>query len=345
MRTYLESGVNVKLGNQLVKKIKPIAKSTFRDEVIGEVGSFAALFDFAALCKKYKNPVLVSSTDGVGTKLLIAGEIGKHDTIGIDLVAMCVNDILAQGAEPLFFLDYFSAGNLDEDTVLSVISSISAGCKEAKVALIGGETAEMPSMYKKGVYDLAGFAVGVVDKDEILPKNITVGDVVIGVHSSGIHSNGFSLARSIIKSCNINYSDLSPWHGKSWGEILLEPTKIYVGSLLPIMSQIKGIAHITGGGLIDNVPRILPHNLAAEIDPWHWPEIFTWLSKEGKVEKDEMLKTFNCGIGMVLVVAQDNIDDVCSSLTKNGETVSTIGRIVEKPTGSTASVIFTYCLN
>ncbi|WP_339046239.1 phosphoribosylformylglycinamidine cyclo-ligase [Candidatus Mesenet endosymbiont of Agriotes lineatus] len=341
MRTYLESGVNVELGNQLVKKIKPIAKSTFRDEVISDIGSFAALFDFAALCKKYKNPVLVSSTDGVGTKLLIAEEINKHDTIGIDLVAMCVNDVLAQGAEPLFFLDYFSAGSLDEDTVLSVISGIGIGCKEAKVALIGGETAEMPSMYKKGIYDLAGFAVGVVDKGKILPQNITAGDVIIGVHSSGIHSNGFSLVRSIIKNCSINYSDLSPWHGKLWGEILLEPTKIYVNSLLPIMSQIKGIAHITGGGLIDNIPRILPHHLAAEIDSWQWPEIFTWLSKEGKVEKEEMLKTFNCGIGMVLVIAQDNIGDVCNSLTKSGETVSIIGRIIEKPTNNAESVIFT----
>ncbi|XGA07897.1 MAG: phosphoribosylformylglycinamidine cyclo-ligase [Wolbachia endosymbiont of Xenopsylla cheopis] len=341
MRTYLESGVNVELGNQLVKKIKPIAKSTFRDEVIGGIGSFAALFDFTALCKKYKNPALVSSTDGVGTKLLIAEEMGKHDTIGIDLVAMCVNDILAQGAEPLFFLDYFSAGSLNEEIVLSVINGIGIGCKEAKMALIGGETAEMPSMYRKDVYDLAGFAVGVVDKDKILPQNITVGDAIIGVHSSGIHSNGFSLVRSIIKNCNINYSDLSPWYGKLWGEVLLEPTKIYVNSLLPIMSQIKGVAHITGGGLIDNIPRILPNHLAAEIDSWQWPEIFIWLNKEGKVAREEMLKTFNCGIGMVLVVAQDNIADVCDSLIKSGETVSTIGKIIEKPTDNAKSVIFT----
>ncbi len=344
MRTYLESGVNIELGNQLVKKIKPIAKSTFRTGVIGEIGSFGALFDIAAFCKKYNNPILVSSTDGVGTKLLIAQEIGKHDTIGIDLVAMCVNDILAQGAEPLFFLDYFSTSNLDENIILPVVNSIAAGCKEANVALIGGETAEMPGMYKKDAYDLAGFAVGVCDRGKILPHNITADDVIIGVHSSGIHSNGFSLIRSIIKSHKINYNDLSPWHSESWGEVLLKPTKIYVNSLLPVVSKIKGIAHITGGGFIDNIPRILPDHLAAEIDlnSWQWPEIFIWLNTEGKIEKEEMLKTFNCGIGIALVVTQDNVSSICNSLNEDGEVTSIIGKVIQKPTNSTANIILEF---
>ncbi|WP_253299854.1 phosphoribosylformylglycinamidine cyclo-ligase [Wolbachia endosymbiont of Chironomus riparius] len=334
MSTYAKSGVNLESYNKLIKKIKPIAKGTARKEVISEIGSFSALFDFATLSKQYDHPVLVSSTDGVGTKLLIAQEINKHDTIGVDLVAMCVNDLLAQGATPLFFLDYFATGTLSEKVLLDVMQSIAEGCKKANIALIGGETAEMPGMYGNNHYDLAGFVVGVVDKSKILPNyNIMEeGDYIIGLQSSGIHSNGFSLVRQIFKDLNISYSDLSPWDNKSWGEILLEPTKIYVDCLLPIMSLVKGIAHITGGGLLDNISRVLPENLFVNIDTdsWKWPDVFLWLKEAGNVAKDEMLKTFNCGIGIALIISPTRLHDIESHFKKYGEEIRFIGKLKER---------------
>ncbi|MDG7055490.1 MAG: phosphoribosylformylglycinamidine cyclo-ligase [Wolbachia endosymbiont of Menacanthus eurysternus] len=335
MSTYAKSGVDLKLYNKLIKEVSLIVgKTKKKEEVISEEGSFSALFDFATLSKKYDHPVLVSSTDGVGTKLLIAQEVNKHDTIGIDLVAMCVNDLLAQGATPLFFLDYFATGTLSKDVLLSVVQGIAEGCKQANMALVGGETAEMPGMYSNNHYDLAGFVVGVVDKSKILPKCNTMkeGDCIVGLESSGIHSNGFSLVRHIFKSLGINYNDLSSWNNKTWSEILLEPTKIYADSLLPIMSQVKGIAHITGGGLVDNVPRILPEDLFADINigSWEWPDIFLWLIKEGKVEKREMLRTFNCGIGMVLIVDPENMQSVENHFQKRGEKIEIIGKLHKK---------------
>ncbi|APR98768.1 phosphoribosylformylglycinamidine cyclo-ligase [Wolbachia endosymbiont of Folsomia candida] len=334
MSTYAKSGIDLELYNKLIKEVKPIAQETNREEVISEVGSFSALFDFAALAKKYDHPVLVSSTDGVGTKLLIAQEVNKHDTIGIDLVAMCVNDLLAQGATPLFFLDYFATGVLGKDVLLSVVRSIAEGCKQAKIALVGGETAEMPGMYGNNHYDLAGFVVGVVDKKQILPNcnAMKEGDYIVGLESTGIHSNGFSLVRHIFKNLDINYNEQSPWDNKSWSTVLLEPTKIYVDSLLPIMQKAKGIAHITGGGLVDNISRILPEGLFAniDIDSWKWPEIFSWLMKEGKVQKKEMLRTFNCGIGMVLIVDPESMEDVEDHFKKRGEKIDVIGSLNSK---------------
>ncbi|MGL9732663.1 MAG: phosphoribosylformylglycinamidine cyclo-ligase [Wolbachia sp.] len=335
MNTYTKSGVDLNLYNKLIKEINLIVKKTKKKkEVISKEDSFSALFDFAVLSKKYDHPVLVSSADGVGTKLLIAQEVNKHDTIGIDLVAMCVNDLLAQGAIPLFFLDYFATGILSKDILLSVVHGIIEGCKQANIPLVGGETAEMSGMYSNNRYDLAGFVVGVVDKSKILPKcNIMKeGDCIVGLESNGIHSNGFSLVRDILKNLSINYNDLSPWDNKIWSEMLLEPTKIYVDSLLPIMSKVKGIAHITGGGLVDNVPRILPENLSADIDidSWKWPDIFLWLIKEGKVEKKEMLKVFNCGIGMVLIVDLENMQSLKNHFQKRGEKIEIIGKLHEK---------------
>lgn len=346
MTTYAKSGIDLQLYNKLIKEVKPIVEGTKGKEVISEVGSFSALFDFAALSKQYDHPVLVSSTDGVGTKLLIAQEVNKHDTIGIDLVAMCVNDLLAQGATPLFFLDYFATGVLSKEVLLSVVKGIAEGCKQAKIALVGGETAEMPGMYSNDHYDLAGFVVGVVDKSKILPKCDVMkeGDYIVGLESSGIHSNGFSLVRHIFKGLNLNYKDSSPWSGKLWGEVLLEPTKIYVDSLLPITEKIKGIAHITGGGLIDNISRILPDNLVAEINinSWKWPEIFEWLTKEGRVEKEEMFKTFNCGIGMVLIVDDENIKDVENYFQKRGEKIDIIGKLNKKDINSSDKVTLNF---
>ena len=343
MTTYAKSGINLEVYNELIKKVKPIVEETKGKEVISEIGSFSALFDFAELSKEYDHPVLVSSTDGVGTKLLIAQEVNKHSTIGIDLVAMCVNDLLAQGAMPLFFLDYFATGILEKEVLLSVVEGIAKGCQQAKIALVGGETAEMPGMYGSNHYDLAGFVVGVVDKSKILPKCglMQEGDYIVGLESSGIHSNGFSLVRHILKELGINYNSLSPWNDKSWGEVLLEPTKIYVNSLLPIMSKVKGIAHITGGGLVDNIPRILTDDLAAEIDTssWQWPEIFSWLEGEGKIEKQEMLKTFNCGVGMVMIVDDENIRDVENYFQGRKENIWKIGKL-NKRNPNSLKVVF-----
>ena len=335
MKTYLNSGVDIESGNSIVEKIKPIASSTSRPGVVDNIGSFGALFDISKI-KQYNKPILVSSTDGVGTKLCIAQEVNDHKTIGIDLVAMCVNDVLAQGAEPLFFLDYFATGKINHDTVLEVINSIAVGCKKANVALIGGETAEMPGMYDNNKYDLAGFSVGIVEAENILPKtqNIQVGDTILGLSSSGLHSNGFSLIRSIISNYQINYQDICPWSNQTWANYLLTPTRIYVTPLLPIVPLIKGLAHITGGGFIYNIPRIIPNHLSAEIDlnSWKMPNIFHWLNTEIQISQMELLKTFNCGIGMVIVVSEENEDQVLSLLKVNDEIVYKIGKITERTT-------------
>lgn len=329
---YKDAGVDIDAGDELVDRIKPFARSTIRAGADTNLGGFGALFDLAKC--NYKDPILVSSTDGVGTKLKIALELNKHDTIGIDLVAMCVNDLVVQGAEPLFFLDYFASSKLSLDTATNVIKGIAEGCKQANCALVGGETAEMPGIYQTGEYDLAGFSVGAVERDNILPKNnIKEGDIVLGIKSSGPHSNGYSLIRHILKEKNINiYSKLPS--GKTVGETIIEPTKIYVKSCLNAIKtgKVKALAHITGGGLLENIPRVLPENLEAKInyDSWKMPEIFQFLQEQGNVENNEMHRTFNCGIGMVLVVEKNDVELVKSKLFEFNEEALEIGIIVKK---------------
>lgn len=328
---YKDAGVDISAGNELVNRIKPFAKSTVRSGADADLGGFGALFDL----KKcgYKDPILVSSTDGVGTKLKIAKDLNKHDTIGIDLVAMCVNDLVVQGAEPLFFLDYFASGKLSLDVASDVIKGIAAGCKQANCALIGGETAEMPGLYGEGDYDLAGFTVGAVERENILPKNIKENDVILGIKSSGVHSNGFSLVRHILKERNIGFDHKLP-SGKKLGEALLEPTKIYVKSCLAAIKtgKVKGLAHITGGGLIENTPRVLPDNLEADIDysSWKLPELFQFLKEAGNVTDSEMHRTFNCGIGMVVIVDEQDVLEVQKILESHGEEVLKIGTLKTK---------------
>jgi phosphoribosylformylglycinamidine cyclo-ligase len=319
--------VDIDAGDALVEAIKPFAKRTLRPEVLAGIGGFGAL---AEVPKKYREPVLVSGTDGVGTKLKLAFQLGRHDTVGIDLVAMSVNDILVQGAEPLFFLDYFACGKLDVAVATEVVKGIARGCELAGCALIGGETAEMPGMYAEGEYDLAGFAVGVVEKGAIVDgRGIAPGDVLLGLASSGAHSNGYSLIRRILQGAN---SDLgADFHGRSLGSALLEPTRIYVKPLLAVMRQlpVKGMAHITGGGLVENVPRVLPETVKAVISraSWSMPPLFRWLQREGNVAEAEMHRVFNCGIGMVLVVAAEHAEAAVRALSGSGETVFRIGRI------------------
>lgn len=328
---YKQAGVDIDAGNELINRIKPFAKATKRIGADSELGGFGALFDL----KKcgYKDPILVSSTDGVGTKLKVAIDLGKHDTIGIDLVAMSVNDLLAQGAEPLFFLDYFACSKLSLDVASDVVKGIAEGCKQAGCALIGGETAEMPGMYKEGDYDLAGFAVGAVERDLILPKETKAGDVLIGLKSSGVHSNGYSLARFILQKNNINFEDkIAEFGNKTIGEVLLTPTKIYVKSCLNAIKtgKVKALAHITGGGLIENLPRVLSEGVEVKIDykSWTAPEIFPWLQKMGNVADEEMRRTFNCGIGMVLVVDKNDTEEVKDVLEKSGEETFVIGKLI-----------------
>ena len=328
---YKQAGVDIDAGNELINRIKPFAKATKRIGADSELGGFGALFDL----KKcgYKDPILVSSTDGVGTKLKVAIDLGKHDTIGIDLVAMSVNDLLAQGAEPLFFLDYFACSKLSLDVASDVIKGIAEGCKQAGCALIGGETAEMPGMYKEGDYDLAGFAVGAVERDLILPKETKAGDVLIGLKSSGVHSNGYSLARFILQKNNINFEDkIAEFGNKTIGEVLLTPTKIYVKSCLNAIKtgKVKALAHITGGGLIENLPRVLSEGVEVKIDykSWTAPEIFPWLQKMGNVADEEMRRTFNCGIGMVLVVDKNDAEEIKDVLEKSGEETFVIGKLI-----------------
>ncbi|MFT7087647.1 MAG: phosphoribosylformylglycinamidine cyclo-ligase [Rickettsiales bacterium] len=326
--SYKDAGVDISAGNELVERIKPFAKSTIRAGADASLGGFGAMFDLAKC--NYKDPILVSATDGVGTKLKIAKDLNNHSTIGIDLVAMCVNDLVVQGAEPLFFLDYFSSGKLSLDVASDVIQGIAAGCKISNCALIGGETAEMPGLYGKGDYDLAGFTVGAVERDNILPKNIQAGDVVLGLKSSGVHSNGFSLVRHILSERNIAL-DHKLSNGKTIGEALLEPTKIYVKSCLAAIKtgKIKGLAHITGGGLTENIPRVLPENLSAKIDysAWQLPELFQFLKDTGNVVDEEMRRTFNCGIGMVLILDKNHLPEIKEILNQFGEEVLEIGTI------------------
>ena len=329
--SYKDSGVDIDAGNELVNRIKPFAKSTIRTGADADLGGFGALFDLAKC--GYKDPILVSSTDGVGTKLKIAKDLNQHDTIGIDLVAMCVNDLVVQGAEPLFFLDYFASSKLSLDVASDVIKGIAVGCKMANCALIGGETAEMPGLYGDGDYDLAGFTVGVVERENILPKNIVEGDVVLGLKSSGVHSNGFSLVRHILKERNINLDHKLP-SSKTLGAALIEPTKIYVKSCLNAIKtgKVKGLAHITGGGLLENIPRVLPENLFAQIDysSWPLPELFQFLQDQGNVEDREMHRTFNCGIGMVLIVNKNDAELIKNKLAEFGEEALEIGKITHQ---------------
>lgn len=332
--SYQKAGVNIESGNKVVDNIKPHAKKTSRSGADINLGSFGGIFDIAAC--NYNDPVLVAATDGVGTKLKIAFELEQHETIGIDLVAMCVNDLIVQGAEPLFFLDYFATGKLDIETATSVIKGISDGCKIANCALIGGETAEMPGMYNNSHYDLAGFAVGAVERKKILPDtNIKEGDTLLGLASSGIHSNGYSLVRYLINQQNLSLHDPAPFNKKvSLGETILTPTRIYVKSCLNTIKKekIKGLAHITGGGFTENIPRILPQTLSAAIDctKWQTPDLFLWLQKNGNIDTNEMLKTFNCGIGMVAICDQERAIEAKKALEEEGETVYEIGTITKR---------------
>ena len=329
--SYRDAGVDIDAGDQLVENIKPFAKRTMRPEVLGDLGGFGALVEIG---KKYKNPVLVSGTDGVGTKLKLAFDWDKHDTVGIDLVAMSVNDILVQGAEPLFFLDYFACGKLDVARATDVIKGIAQGCEESGCALIGGETAEMPGMYPEGEYDLAGFAVGVVEKERVINgRSIQAGDVVLGLASNGAHSNGYSLVRKIIERDNPDL-DTEFDNGKTLREAIIAPTRLYVKPILAALEKfiIKGMAHITGGGITENVPRVLPENTVAQIDAkaWKLPKLFQWLQKAGNVETQEMYRTFNCGIGMVVIIAKEDADAVQAFLSEQGETVYRLGVIRER---------------
>ena len=337
--TYADAGVSIDAGNALVKAIGPLARSTSRPGANVELGGFGGFFDPKAA--GYDDPLLVAANDGVGTKLKLAIEANKHDGVGIDLVAMCANDLIVQGAEPLFFLDYFATGKLNGQVAEQVVASIAEGCRQAGCALIGGETAEMPGMYAAGDYDLAGFGVGAVNRDKVLTgAEIRPGDIILGLGSSGVHSNGFSLVRRIIQERGWDLTESYPWSsGRSLGDLLLEPTRIYVRSLLPLVKsgRIKGLAHITGGGLLENIPRVLPESCHAVVDAgaWRMPQLFELLQQGGNVEPQEMVRTFNCGIGMVLVAAGDEADNVTSELEGAAETVFRIGRIEEGQRGCT----------
>ncbi|MBP1850714.1 phosphoribosylformylglycinamidine cyclo-ligase [Rhizobium halophytocola] len=341
--TYSDAGVDIDAGNLLVEKIKPAVRSTRRPGADGEIGGFGGLFDLKAA--GFTDPVLVAANDGVGTKLKIAIDADIHDTVGIDLVAMCVNDLVVQGAEPLFFLDYYATGKLEPEQGAAIVEGIAAGCRDAGCALIGGETAEMPGMYKGGDYDLAGFAVGAAERGQLLPAgDIAEGDVILGLASSGVHSNGFSLVRKIVELSGLAWDAPAPFaEGQSLGQALLTPTRIYVKPLLKAIREtgaIKALAHITGGGFPENIPRVLPKHLAAEIDlssitP---PAVFSWLAKAGGVARNEMLRTFNCGVGMILVVRSEDVERVTASLTAEGETVFALGRMVGREEGAAGTI-------
>lgn len=325
--TYRDAGVDIHAGNALVQRIKSISRQTKRPEVLGGIGGFSALFEIP---EGYQKPVLVSGTDGVGTKLKLALDLNKHDTIGIDLVAMCVNDLLVCGAEPLFFLDYYATGKLDVDTAADVISGIGRGCQQAGCALVGGETAEMPGMYHGNDYDLAGFCVGVVEKDKIIDgSKVGAGNVLIALGSSGPHSNGYSLIRKILSHTNTSLDETLD--GRSLAELLLAPTRIYVSSIQRLLKEVpvNAMAHITGGGLIENLPRVLPPYTCADIDThsWQWPSIFKWLQDQGGVETNEMYRTFNCGVGMVICVAAEYVDKALALLNLAGENAWVLGSI------------------
>ena len=337
--SYRDAGVDIDAGDDLVDRIKPLAKKTMREGVLAGIGGFGALFEVP---KRYKEPVLVSGTDGVGTKLRLAFEWNRHDTIGQDLVAMSVNDILVQGAEPLFFLDYFACGKLTVDTAATVVGGIAKGCELSGCALIGGETAEMPGMYPPGEYDLAGFAVGAVEKSKIITgATIAPGDVVLAIASSGAHSNGYSLVRKIIERAGAKPTD--DLGGRPLGDVVMAPTQIYVKPLLKLINEInvKGMAHITGGGLVDNVPRVLPENIQAVLhrDSWQMPELFRWLQMKGGVADAEMVRVFNCGIGMVVIVSTDQADAAIQSLKAEGLHAWTVGEVVERPAGAPQTIV------
>ncbi len=347
--TYSDAGVDIDAGNLMVEKIKPAVRSTRRPGADGEIGGFGGLFDLRAA--GFTDPVLVAANDGVGTKLKIAIDADRHETVGIDLVAMCVNDLVVQGAEPLFFLDYFATGKLDPDQGAAIVQGIAEGCRQAGCALIGGETAEMPGMYAGGDYDLAGFAVGAAERGQLLPVgDMAAGDMILGLTSSGVHSNGFSLVRRIVSLSKLAWGDAAPFaEDKSLGEALLTPTRIYVKPLLKAIREtgaIKALAHITGGGFPENIPRVLPANLAAEIDldSIPVPPVFSWLADTGGVEAKEMLRTFNCGIGMIAVVAADDVQMVTDILSSEGEIVVPLGRMVTRQDERTG-VIYQGSLN
>ena len=338
--SYRDAGVDIDAGDALVERIKPFAKKTLREGVLSGLGGFGALFEVP---KRYREPVLVSGTDGVGTKLKLAFDLNRHGTVGIDLVAMSVNDVLVQGAEPLFFLDYFGCGKLDVDVAASVVEGIARGCELGGCALIGGETAEMPGMYPAGEYDLAGFAVGVVEKSKIITgREIVPGDVVLGLPSSGAHSNGYSLIRKIVA---VTQPDLAaPFDGeRTLADALMEPTRIYVKPMLALMEKVtvKGMAHITGGGLTENVPRVLPPSVKAVIDAstWQRPALFQWLQKAGNVADGEMHRVFNCGIGMCVVVAEQDAEPALAHLRAAGEAALKIGRIEARRDGEAPTLV------
>ena len=328
--TYKEAGVDIDAGDALVERIKPHARRTMRPEVLAGIGGFGALVEIS---KKYREPVLVAGTDGVGTKLKLAFEMNRHDTVGIDLVGMSVNDILVQGAEPLFFVDYFACGKLSLDTAEAVIAGIAQGCEQAGCALIGGETAEMPGMYADGEYDLAGFAVGVVEKSRVIGgQHIVAGDVILGLASSGAHSNGYSLIRKLIDVSGVGLK--SDFNGQPFIDAVMTPTRIYVKPVLALIEtlNVKGMAHITGGGLTGNLPRCLPDTIAARIDTTAWKRapIFDWLQQAGELDDAEMLRTFNCGIGLCIVVSAADADTAIAQLTASGETVWKIGETLAR---------------
>lgn len=326
---YKSAGVDIEAGNALVERIKPIAARTRNAGVMAGLGGFGSLFELPL--DRYKQPVLVSGTDGVGTKLKLALDLNLHNTVGIDLVAMCVNDIIVQGAEPMFFLDYFATGKLDVDTASAVIEGIGKGCEQSGAALVGGETAEMPGMYADGDYDLAGFCVGIVEKDRIIDgSKVKAGDKLIGIASSGPHSNGYSLIRKIVEKSGLSLNDSV--NGKHLGKTLMEPTRIYVKPLLELLKTVPvhAMAHITGGGITENLPRVLPKDLNANIalSTWQMPEIFTWLQQQGNITLNDMLVTFNCGVGMIICVAAENVASALEILRQQGETAFTIGEII-----------------
>ena len=335
--SYRDAGVDIDAGNQLVDQIKADVASTRREEVLGGIGGFGALFRVPT--ERYREPVLVSGTDGVGTKLRLAIDAGRYEGIGIDLVAMCVNDVLVQGAEPLFFLDYYATARLDNSVAAQVIRSIAEGCKQSGCALVGGETAEMPGMYQPGDFDLAGFCVAIAERDRLIDgSGIRPGNVILGVHSSGPHSNGYSLIRKVLEVSGAGLDH--PLGDGTLGDALLAPTRLYVKSLLPLAQsgRILGMAHITGGGLPENLPRVLPEDCCAEVDvsSWERPPVFQWLQEQGRIEEKELLRTFNCGIGMAVVVEADAVESVLDEIRAAGETAQVIGEIVPRNSGAAA---------
>ena len=330
--TYAQAGVDIDAGNRMVELIKPLVRATARPGADAEIGGFGGLFDLKRA--GFKDPILVAGTDGVGTKVKIAIETGKHATIGIDLVAMSVNDLVVQGAEPLFFLDYFACGKLEPHVGAEVVKGVAAGCREARCALIGGETAEMPGLYAAGDYDLAGFSVGAVERDALLPRSVAAGDVVLGLASSGLHSNGYSLARKVVEQSGLAWDAPCPFApGMTLGDAMLAPTRIYVRSCLAAIREsggVKALAHITGGGFTENIPRVLPEGLGVRVDLARVPftPLFRWLAATGGIAEQEMLRTFNCGIGMVAVVAADKADAVVDVFRREGETVARLGGVI-----------------